>query len=101
MINIIQKRATGKAKEMLKTISKINNGVIITQDKRAFMVKAHNYGYDNVPIYDYDDLEKDRIPTDAQIFIHNGDKMLSWLIDRYYNYQVIGLTATVEEENGK
>lgn len=101
MTIIVQQRGTGKAKEMLKAANKIPNSAIITQDKRAFTVKAHNYGYDNIPIYDYNDLENDQIPLDTQLFIHNGDKMLYWLIEHYYGYSMIGFTATMEDENGK
>lgn len=97
MITIIQKRGTGKAKEMLKAASKLQNGVIITQDKRAFSVKAHNYGYDYIPIYDYEDLENDQIPVDSQIIIHNGDKMLNYLLNKYYSFNIAGFTATLEE----
>lgn len=97
MITIIQKRGTGKAKEMLKAADKVKNGVIVTQDKRAFSVKAHNYGYEHIPIYDYDDLENDQIPVDSQLFIHNGDKMLCWLLNKYYNFDIAGFTATMED----
>ena len=97
MITIIQKRGTGKAKEMLKAADKVKNSVIVTQDKRAFSVKAHNYGYGHIPIYDYEDLENDQIPIDSQLFIHNGDKVLYWLLNKYYGFDVVGFTATVED----
>lgn len=96
MITIIQNRGTGKAKKLLE-IARKNNATIITQDKRAFEVKAKSYGFSNVEILDYEDLEDDNYTIDKPIIIHNGDKFLEYLLDRYYGLDVIGFSATQED----
>lgn len=48
----------GKAQELLAFARK-KNATILTQDKRAFQVKAESYGYNDIAIIDYDDLQHD------------------------------------------
>ena len=95
MITIIQNRGTGKAKKLLK-LARENGALIITQDKRAFKVKAHSYGYDDVKILDYEDLENDDYDLTQPVFLHNADKILDYLFDRYYGLKIIGFSATQE-----
>lgn len=94
---IINTRGSGKSKQLLETASKIKNAIILTQDKRAFEVKMKSYGYHNIEIIDYDDLKNDNYPFDAIIFVHNGDKLLSYLLNHYYGLELGGFTATMEE----
>ena len=95
MITIIRGRDSGKAKELLEA-ARHNGCAILTQDKGAFTVKAHSYGYDDITIYDYEDLKDDNCGFGSHIMIHNGDKMLAWLMDYYYGITVEGMTATNE-----
>jgi hypothetical protein len=95
MITIINERGTGKAQQLLETARK-KNAIILTQDKRAFRVKAHSYGYDDISILDYEDLENDDYNLDSPILIHNADKVLDYLFDRYYGLKPIGFSATQE-----
>lgn len=96
MITIIQNRGTGKAKKLLET-AREKNATIITQDKRAFEVKAKSYGFSDVEILDYEDLEEDNYTIDKPVLIHNGDKFLEYLLDRYYGLNIIGFSATQED----
>ena len=96
MKTIIRGRDSGKAKELLQ-YARENNCFIITQDKRAFRVKAHNYGFNDIEIIDYDDLRNDNYPVGITALIHNGDKMLVALLDKFYGIDVIGMTATIGE----
>ena len=96
MITIIQNRGTGKAKQLLEAAHK-NNATIITQDKRAFEVKAKSYGFSNVEILDYEDLENDDYTINKPVLIHNGDNFLEYLLDRYYGLKPIGFSATQED----
>jgi len=96
MLTIIKERNSGKAKELLE-IARKNNAIIVTQDKRAFAVKAHSYGYDDVEVIDYEDLDNDDYSIERPALIHNGDKMLDWLMDRFYGLKVIGFSATKEK----
>lgn len=96
MITIIQNRGTGKAKKLLE-IARENGATIITQDKRAFEVKAKSYGFSDVEILDYEDLENDNYTIDKPVLVHNGDKFLEYLLDRYYGLNIIGFSATQEE----
>ena len=98
---IIQKQGTGKTKQLMKAAKASRRGVILTQDKRALKVKAANYGFEDIPIYDYSDMEQDNIPLDANVFVHNGDQLLQYLMDNYYNLHVEGYTATIGEEEEK
>ena len=95
MITIIQNRGTGKAKKLLET-ARENNATFITQDKRAFEVKAKSYGFSDVEILDYEDLEDDNYTIDKPVLIHNGDKFLEYLLDRYYGLNIVGFSATQE-----
>jgi hypothetical protein len=96
MITIIRDRDSGKAKEILELARK-NNAFIITQDKRAFQVKAKSYGYGDIEIKDYDDLNNDNYTLARPAIIHNGDKMLQWLMDQYYGIDILGFSATKGE----
>ena len=95
---IIDKRGSGKIKQLLETANEIPNSIILTQDKRALKVKAHSYGYENLEIIDYQDLRNDNYPIGATVFVHNGDKTLYHLLDNYFGLNVGGFTATMEDE---
>ena len=94
---IINTRGSGKAKQLLEAASKVENAVILTQDKRAFEVKMKSYGYYGIKVIDYNDLKEDNYPFDGIVFIHNGDKLLSYLLDNYYGLKLGGFTATMEK----
>ena len=96
MITIIQNRGTGKARKLLET-AREKNATIITQDKRAFEVKAKSYGFSDIEILDYEDLEDDNYTIDKPVLIHNGDKFLEYLLDRYYGLNIVGYSATQED----
>lgn len=95
MIKIIRGRDSGKAKELLEAARELNCS-ILTQDKKAFEVKAKGYGYPDVNILDYEDLKNDNYEYGGNVLIHNGDKTLKWLMDYFYGINVEGLTATDE-----
>ena len=96
MITIIQSRGTGKAKKLLE-VAREKGTTIITQDKRAFEVKAKSYGFSDIEILDYEDLENDNYTIDKPVLIHNGDKFLEYLLDRYYGLNILGFSATQED----
>ena len=96
MLTIINNRDTGKAQQLL-TAAREKNAIILTQDKRAFKVKAHSYGYDDIKILDYEDLENDDYDLTQPVLLHNADKILEYLFDRYYGLKPIGFSATMEE----
>lgn len=96
MLIIIRDRDSGKAKDILKAAHD-RGAFIITQDKRAFQVKAKSYGYDDVNIIDYNDLDNDNYSLNRPAIIHNGDKMLAWLLDHYYGIDIVGFSATKGE----
>ena len=95
MIKIIRGRDSGKAKELLKYAHE-NNYTILTQDKKTFEVKAKSYGYPDVTIIDYEDLKDDTYDYGDSVLVHNGDKMLGWLLDYFYGLNLEGFTATEE-----
>jgi len=95
MLAIIRNRDSGKAHQLLEAARK-NNAFIITQDKRAFQVKAHGYGFDDITIVDYQDIMGNDYPSGIPAMIHNGDKMLAWFLERF-GIELIGYTATTEE----
>lgn len=96
MKTIIRQRDSGKAKDLLQYASE-NNAIVVSGDKRAFKVKAESYGIDNVEIIDYNDLWEDNFDATRPLVIHNGDKMLKWMIDKFFNATVIGMSATVSK----
>lgn len=96
MITVIGARGSGKAKQLLEQ-ARENNAAILTKDKRGFEVKKKSYGYDDVEILDYDDLEADNYELYKPILIHNVEAILDYLFDRYYGLKPIGFSATKEE----
>ena len=97
MLTIIDVRGSGKTKKLLE-VAREKNALILTQDKRAFKVKAHSYGYDDIKILDYEDLENDNYDLTQPILLHNADKIMEYLFDRYYGLKPIGFSATKEGE---
>ena len=95
MFTLIDVRGSGKTKKLLEA-AREKNAIILTQDPRAFKVKAKSYGYDDILILDYEDLENDDYDLTKPILIHNADKVLEYLFDRYYGLQPIGFSATME-----
>lgn len=95
MITIINGRGTGKSKQLLEQ-ARANNAIILTKDKRGFEVKAKAYGYDNIDILDYEDLENDDYNLTRPILIHNVEHYLDYMTDRYYGLKVLGFSATKE-----
>lgn len=93
MIKIIRDRDSGKAKELLAAARELNCS-ILTQDKKAFEVKAKGYGYPDVNIIDYEDLKNDNYEYGGDILIHNGDKVFEWIFDYFYGINVKGFSAT-------
>jgi hypothetical protein len=96
MKTIIHDRDSGKAAELLK-YARTHGAAVITQNKRAFAVKAAALGFENIDILDYDDLKYESYDHHRPVVIHNADKMLYWLICKDYGLETIGFTATVEE----
>lgn len=97
MFTIIRDRDSGKAKQLMEIAIK-NHGTILTQNKRALLVKAHSYGFENLNIIDYDDLRNgDYHLPDTPVYVHNGDKVLSWLLEKYYGIKIDGFSATLDE----
>lgn len=95
MFTIIQPRSSGKAKKILE-LARENQAAILTQDKRAFEVKAKSYGFSDITVLDYEDLENDSYSLDKPVIVHNGDKFLTYVLDRYYGLTPIGFSATEE-----
>lgn len=100
MITIIRDRETGKAREVLQ-IAQENNAIVVTPDARAFRVKAHGYGIDDVQIASYEDLEWHLIDIQRPVIFHNLDKVLPYIARDYYGLKtdVIGFSATVGKES--
>ena len=96
MKTMIRDRDSGKAAELLK-YAKDHGAAIITQNKRAFAVKAAALGFENMDILDYEDLGYENYDQHQPVVIHNADKMLYWLICKNYGLETIGFTATAEE----
>ena len=95
MKTIIRSRDSGKAVELL-AYAREHGAAVVTQNKRAFKVKASSFGYDDVEILDYEDLIHDNYDENKPIVIHNGDKCLFYLIDKFFGLSVIGFSATEE-----
>ena len=94
---IIRGRDSGKAKELL-AYAREHHAAVLTQDKHTFKVKAAGYGYDEIEILDYQDLYNDNYNWNTPIVVHNADKLLYYLMDKYYGLTTIGFTLTIEEE---
>ena len=93
---IIRERETGKAREILE-LARANNAIVVTPDPRAFRVKANSYGYNDIIITGYDDLQNGEMP-EKPLLLHNLDKVLNNIIQSYYNIKtpIIGVSMTKE-----
>ena len=94
MYTVIRDRDSGKAHQLLELARK-ENAFIITEDKRAFKVKAHGYGFDDVEIVDYEDLSQNNYPNKPAL-IHNVEKLLNWFFKRF-EINVKGFSATLND----
>ena len=95
MKTIIRGRDSGKAQELL-AYARERGAAVLTQDKHAFKVKAAGYGYNDIEVLDYQDLHNDNYNWQTPIVVHNGDKLLYSLLDKYYGLTLIGFSATEE-----
>ena len=96
MKTIIRNRDSGKAAELL-AYAREQGAAVVTQNKRAFKVKASSFDYDDVEILDYEDLIHDNYDENKPIVVHNGDKCLFYLMDKFFGLSVIGFSATEGE----
>lgn len=94
MKKIIRGRDSGKAQELLQ-FAREEQAIVITQNKRAFQVKADSLGYNDVKIIDFEDLDNEYF-NGNKVVIHNADKYLQESFRGYYCLEVIGFTATDE-----
>lgn len=96
MKTIIRGRDSGKAKELLE-YARENNALVVTENKRAFQVKANSLGYKDVTIVDYEDLSNTDFTNEfSSIVIHNADKWLEEVFANSFYLKVIGFSATEE-----
>ena len=94
MIKIIGDRGVGKTKQLIELARETPHSAILTKDKRGLKVKAQNYGYEDVVIYDYDDLEKDLIPLSCNLMVHQAEPLLEYLMEHYYFCKPYAITMT-------
>lgn len=95
MKTIIRSRDSGKAAELL-AFAREKDAAVLTQNKRAFKVKAGSLGFNELEILDYEDLIHDNYNENKPIVVHNGDKFLWYLCDKFFGLSVIGFSATEE-----
>lgn len=93
---IVSERDTGKTHELLR-LAEQAHGIVLTNNKHALQVKAEAYGFKDIPIIDYTDLRNDTYPLGYPLFVHNGEKALSWLLKQYFYLNTQGMTATITE----
>lgn len=92
MKTIIRERETGKARQLIEFAVE-NEAVIAAENPDAFRVKAASYGYPDIKVISWDDLNKDWPFLPNKLVIHNMDKM----VNLYCNGNLIGFSATLEE----
>ena len=97
MKTIIRGRDSGKAQELLQ-FAREENAMIITQNKRAFKVKAAALGFNDIKIVDYEDLANENFAIEnSRVIIHNADAWMEELFFNTYGFDVIGFSATEEQ----
>ena len=90
MKTIIRDRETGKARQLIEFAAE-NNAAVAAENPDAFKVKAASYGYPNVKIISWDEV--DSYVSAHKVVIHNADKFMQWI----YGLNLIGFSATLEE----
>lgn len=95
MYTIIRERETGKAHDVLE-LARENDAIVVTPDDRAFRVKAHGYGYDDILIISYQDLKRGIVP-EKPLILHNLDKAINDIMQFSCGIEVpiIGFSATI------
>ena len=96
MIKIIGPRGTGKTTKLFE-LARENNAMILTSNSRAMKEKARSRGYNDIEIIGYGDLDNDNYSLNKKIFVDNADEIRNYLINKFYSIEVIGYTATIDE----
>ena len=96
MISITGPRGTGKTSKLFK-LARENDAMILTSNSRAMREKARSRGYNDIEIIGYGDLDNDNYSLNKKIFVDNADDILNYLINKFYSIEVIGYTATIDE----
>ena len=92
---VIRKRDSGKAAELLQ-LAREEGAIILTENKRAFAVKAKALGYEDVKIIELADLQSDDYYGE-KLVVHNADKWLFAHFSVIYGMDVVGFSATADE----
>lgn len=96
MISIIGPRGTGKTSKLFG-LAREKDAMILTSNSRAMREKARSRGYNDIEIIGYGDLDNDNYSLNKKIFVDNADDILNYLINKFYSLEVIGYTATINE----
>ena len=96
MISIIGPRGTGKTSKLFELARK-NNAMILTSNSRAMREKARSRGYNDIEIIGYGDLDNDNFSLNKKVLVDNADDVLNCLINKFYSLEIIGYTATINE----
>ena len=101
MIKIIGQRGSGKTKELIELARKTSNSAILTQDKKGMEVKIKNYGFNDVTVFDYEDLEQDNVPIGCKLLVHQAEPLLEYIMERFYFNKPYAITVTDSKPQGQ
>ena len=96
MINIIGPRGSGKTTKLFQKARELN-AMVLTTNSRALQEKANSLGYNDIEINGFGNLKNDDYSLAKLALIDNADIFLASLLEKYYGIEMIGFSATVDE----
>lgn len=97
MINIIGPRGSGKTTQLFKKARELN-AMILTTNSRALREKANSRGYRDIEINGFGNLKNDDYSLAKPALVDNADVFLASLLEKYYGIEVVGFSATIDED---
>ena len=98
MKTIIDKRGTGKTTKLFQ-LARETNSLILATNSRALREKARSKGYKDLEIIGFGDLDNDNFSLGKTLLVDNAEYVLQNLLDKFYGLDMIGFTATQEDNS--
>ena len=98
MISVVGGRGTGKTTKLFE-LAKEKNAIILCPNSRALRQKAKALGYKDLEIIGFGDLDNDNFSLGKQVLVDESSHVLQTLLNKFYLVNMIGFSATVEEDN--
>ena len=93
MYRIIDKRGTGKTKNLL-LLAKENNGIVVCYDPQCMTQKAYHYGIAGIKFMSYNDYLIGKQTAEQPIFIHDLEFLVNYMNKSKNTSNIAGYTIS-------